>query len=152
MGTAGALPIALYLFRHDWTPGFIYRGAVKASEQVRIDYLGTQVVERARGLGVNLAFLGANAAFRHIRFHPSRLGPDREEINYKLAFEDPMDGVHDAQVTTDWMKSPLDRPESELTGAMYQCNPVHAAMRFVRTPAWLFEGSRLRPGSSLRRA
>jgi hypothetical protein len=39
--------------------------------------------EAARAHGVNLAFLGANAVYRHIRLRPSPAGPDRKEVNYK---------------------------------------------------------------------
>ena len=40
---------------------------------------------RARQVGTNIAFLGANAMYRHIRFASSCLGPDRTEIAYKVA-------------------------------------------------------------------
>jgi len=105
--------------------------------------------ELARSQGVNIAFLGANAVFRHIRLQSSPLGPDREEVDYKSAAEDPMNGVHPAQVTVDWREPPLGRPESELTGAMYECNPVSASMVLADAPAWLFHGSGLRAGSIL---
>ena len=38
----------------------------------------------ARDRGVNLAFLGGNEIYRHIRFEPSPLGPDRVEVDYKV--------------------------------------------------------------------
>ena len=64
--------------------------------------------EAARDHGVNLAFLGANAVFRHIRLQPSPLGPDREEVNYKpwSARDDPAWRTDPAQVTTDWREPP----------------------------------------------
>jgi len=105
--------------------------------------------ERARAEGVNIAFLGANAAFRHIRLQPSPRGRDREEVDYKDAAEDPMYGVHTSEVTVNWEQPPLDRPESELTGAMYECNPVSAAMVVVEAPQWLFRGSGLHEGAEL---
>ena len=37
----------------------------------------------ARAHGVNLAFLGSNADYRHIRLVASRLGGARHEIDYK---------------------------------------------------------------------
>ena len=46
-------------------------------------------VTRARDQGMNLAFFGANAIFRKIRFESSPLGPDRVEVNYKIVPEDP---------------------------------------------------------------
>jgi hypothetical protein len=52
-------------------------------------------------------------------------------------------------VTTDWRQPPLDDPESRLLGAMYQCNPVHAAGVVVAPSAWPFAGARVRAGSRL---
>ena len=43
----------------------------------------------ARDRGVNLAFLGGNEVYRHIRFADTPLGPNRLEINYKSFGEDP---------------------------------------------------------------
>ena len=40
--------------------------------------------------GTNLAFLGANAMYRHIRLGPTPIGPDRLETDYKDARIDPM--------------------------------------------------------------
>jgi len=63
-------------------------------------------VEQARDKGVNVAFFGANALFRHIRFENSPLGNDRRQVNYKRANEDPMYGVDNDAVTTDWRLAP----------------------------------------------
>jgi len=84
--------------------------------------------EAARDHGVNLAFLGANAVFRHIRLEPSPLGPDRHEVNYKpqSARADPAWRSDRKEVTTDWREPPLDQPESDLLGELYECNPAHA--------------------------
>ena len=59
-------------------------------------------VEAARDRGVNLAFFGSNAINRHIRFESSPLGPDRHEVAYKAASEDPLTGKDNAEVTVDW--------------------------------------------------
>jgi hypothetical protein len=37
--------------------------------------------EAARVRGVNLAFLGANAVYRHIRLEPSAIGRHRQQVN-----------------------------------------------------------------------
>ena len=70
---------------------------------------------------MNLAFLGANAVYRHIRLEPSPLGDDRHEVCYKtdLAKEDPMWGVDPAEVTSNWPDGPVPRPEQELVGSQY---------------------------------
>ena len=105
--------------------------------------------EAARDHGVNLAFLGANAVFRRIRFEPSPLGPDRHQVNYKIGREDPLYGKDNAAVTADWREPPLPRPESELTGVLYECNPVRADMRITDPSAWVFDGTDLGTGDRL---
>ena len=40
--------------------------------------------------GVNLAFLGANACYRQIRLQPTSVGPNRLQVCYKDAAEDPI--------------------------------------------------------------
>ena len=107
--------------------------------------------EAARDHGVNLAFLGANAVFRHIRLQPSPIGPDREEVNYKpwSARDDPAWRTDPAQVTTDWREPPLRDPESRLHGDLYECNPVDAAGVVVDPAGWLFAGAGVRVGTLL---
>ncbi len=107
--------------------------------------------EAARDHGVNLAFLGANAIFRHIRLQPSPTGPDREEVNYKpwSARDDPAWRTDPAEVTTDWREPPLRDPESRLLGDLYECNPVNAAGIVVDPAAWPFAGAGVRVGTAL---
>jgi hypothetical protein len=107
--------------------------------------------EAARAHGVNLAFLGANAVYRHIRLQPSPTGPDRQEVNYKpwSAPDDPAWKTDPAQVTTDWRQPPLNDPESRLLGAEYECNPTLAAGVVVRPSSWLFAGTWVRAGTRL---
>jgi hypothetical protein len=105
--------------------------------------------EVARDHGVNLAFLGANAVFRHIRFEPSARGADRHVVAYKSATEDPT--VDKNQKTVDWRAPPLDRPESALIGQQYECNPVIADMVVFDESSWLLRGTALHRGSKLPR-
>jgi hypothetical protein len=97
----------------------------------------------ARAAGVNLAFLGANAIYRHIRLEPSSIGPDRHVVAYKVASEDPLFGVDDSEVTVNWREPPLRDPESELLGAMYECFPVHADMVVPDAGVWVFAGTNM---------
>src|SRR5439155_24717423 len=106
----------------------------------------------ARADGVNLAFFGANAIFRHIRMKDSRLGPDRVIIDYKSASEDPLYGVDDSEVTVDWREPPLNDPESELLGAMYECYGVHADMVVADASSWIYAGTGLANGDLIRGA
>jgi hypothetical protein len=102
-------------------------------------------VSAARDRGVNVAFLGANAVFRHIRLEPGPVGDgadraDRLEVNYKRQFEDPANGHNDAEVTVDWREPPVPRPESTLTGTFYECNPVRADLVVTDPGSWLWAG------------
>jgi hypothetical protein len=103
----------------------------------------------ARLQGVNLAFLGANDVYRHIRLVASPLGKDRREINYKVASEDPLFGVDNAEVTSQWREAPVPRPESLLLGGLYQCNPVHADMVISAATSWVFAGTGMDNGDRL---
>ena len=49
-----------------------------------------QGAAQANAAGVNLAFLGANACYRQIRMEPSTNGPNRLQVCYKDAAEDPI--------------------------------------------------------------
>lgn len=106
-------------------------------------------VEAARDHGTNLAFLGANAVFRRIRLEPSPLGPMRHEINYRSARLDPDTGKDNAQVTTSWREAPAARPESSLTGVLYECNPVNVDGVVADATAWMFAGSGVRNGDHI---
>lgn len=103
----------------------------------------------ARAAGVNIAFLGANAIYRHIRFGPTPLGPDRLVIDYKDFSLDPVHTTDPAAATTrDWSNPPDPRPESVLTGAMYQCNPVHDRLVVGDPSSWLLAGLHLHRGQA----
>ncbi|HEV8064700.1 MAG TPA: N,N-dimethylformamidase beta subunit family domain-containing protein, partial [Acidimicrobiales bacterium] len=75
--------------------------------------------QEALAKGVNFAFFGANACYRHIRFEPSPLGQNRRVVCYKDASLDPLLGHDDAEVTANWDSGPLPRPESQLIGIEY---------------------------------
>lgn len=94
----------------------------------------------ARDRGVNLAFLGGNEIYRHIRFEPSDLGPNRVEVDYKSFDEDPIHTTDPAAATAQWRSPPVPRPESVLLGNFYQCNPVHADMVTADPDNWLLSG------------
>jgi hypothetical protein len=88
-------------------------------------------VEAARGHGVHLAFLGADACCWQIRFEPDRRGvPDLTIVGYKAAAGDldrlAIDGKpqNDRLVTGRWRDRPTSRPEDRLVGVMYAADPV----------------------------
>jgi hypothetical protein len=91
----------------------------------------------ARDAGTNLAFLGANAIFRHIRFADS----GRVILCYKDAAIDPLSGRDNADTTQQWRDAPDPRPESTLTGVFYECNPVSAPYVVYDPSSWIFGGA-----------
>lgn len=107
---------------------------------------GTQ---NALNRGTNLAFLGANACYRHIRFQPSPFGPNRYQVCYKDASEDPMNGVDNAQVTVNWQDPPLNDPESTLIGDMYQSVGANSDLVITDASSWAFAGCNLTDGQHL---
>jgi hypothetical protein len=106
-------------------------------------------LERARGRGTNLAFLGANAVFRRIRLEPTKLGPRRLEVNYKAAAEDPKSRTDPALTTADWPAQPHPVPESSLTGEAYACFPGHGPLVVASPSSWLLRGTGLAKGDTL---
>jgi hypothetical protein len=102
----------------------------------------------ARNAGANIAFLGANAMYRHIRYASSALGADRIEICYKDAAEDPLYGKDNSETTQDWRDPPDPRPESVITGVYYECNPVSAPYVVYDPGNWIFAGTGVRKGTS----
>jgi hypothetical protein len=101
---------------------------------------GRDAATTARDRGVNLAFLGGNEIYRHIRFEPGPLGPDRVEVDYKSFAEDPMSRTDPPEATAQWRSPPDPRPESVLLGNFYQCNPAQADMVAVDSGNWLLSG------------
>ena len=105
---------------------------------------------KARAAGVNLAFLGSNAVYRHIRLTGSPLGPTRREISYKDDWrKDPLYGIRDQDVTSDWRSGPVPRPESIVIGGFYQCYPVQADMVVSLPRSWLFRHTGAMKGQRL---
>ena len=95
-------------------------------------------LESAVARGVNLAFLGANAVYRHIRMQPDASGrPDRQMVNYREQ-TDPGAVADSQQATVQWRNAPLRRPEATLIGVQYGCAGVRAPMRLVNTANWVF--------------
>lgn len=108
-------------------------------------------VTRARNQGVNVAFFGANAIFRKIRFESSPLGPDRIEVNYKIPQEDPLYGTDNALVTGNWPNPPDADPESSLIGQSYVCSVASSNYPIVVTDPgnWIWAGSGVYQGEQL---
>jgi hypothetical protein len=109
-------------------------------------------LETALHRGVSLIFAGGNDLFRHIRFEGSSLGPDRVEVNYKIALLDPELDIDPLEVTNQWRDPPVDRPEQALLGAQYALREFHdGPWKPTLRPAWLFQGTGFTPGSEIPR-
>ncbi len=103
----------------------------------------------ALAAGTNLAFLGANACYRQIRFMDSPIGRDRLEVCYKDAAEDPLSRSEPALTTVNWDQPPVDQPESELIGSTYQSVRANDDLVVVDAGSWLFDGCGLADGQHL---
>jgi hypothetical protein len=108
-----------------------------------------QALIDARDAGINLAFFGANAMYRHIRLTPSWDGrAQRREVNYR-SMKDPMAATNPSEATVEWRSPPDPRPEAAIIGAQYACEPVAASMRLLETSSWVFAGSHATDGEVL---
>jgi hypothetical protein len=117
-------------------------------------YAERVAVQAAVADGVNVAYFGAAAMVRHVRLQPSPLGPDREEVDYRDAAEDPLDGVGNPDEVTGntWEDppaawSPVPQIGEEYSG--YLTPGVYAPMTITDASSWLYQGTGLRDGSTL---
>jgi hypothetical protein len=111
-------------------------------------------VQNAVAHGLNVAYFGATAMVRHVRLQASPLGVDREEVDYRNALEDPLNGLgNPMQVTgntwesppTSW--SPLTQIGEEYSG--YLAPGVTAPMVIADASSWVFKGTGLHDGSTI---
>lgn len=101
--------------------------------------------------GVNLANFAANTGYWQVRLGSLARAADSVLVCYKTS-PDPLAGRHNDLVTTEWRLPPLNRPESELTGAMYggyDGNRRPYAWVVANTSNWVFRGTGLKPGSRI---
>jgi hypothetical protein len=105
--------------------------------------------EAALAAGTNLAVLGANACYRQIRFQASGNGPDRQQICYKDAAEDPETRIDPTRASVNWVQAPVSRPESLFIGSTYQSVGANDGLVVTDASSWLFEGCGLRNGQVL---
>lgn len=96
--------------------------------------------------GVNLAFLGANACYRQIRLESSSNGPNRLQVCYKDATEDPLAKENPQLTTVNWEQAPVSQPESTLIGSMYQSVGAKADTVITDASSWFFDGCNLTDG------
>ena len=97
-------------------------------------------------MGVNLAFLGANACYRQIRLEPSSNGANRLQVCYKDATEDPLAKENPPLTTVNWEQAPVSQPESTLIGSMYQSVGAKADTVITDASSWFYDGCNLTDG------
>jgi hypothetical protein len=104
-------------------------------------------VLHARDQGVNLAFFGANAIYRHVRFEPaSDATPERVEVDYREQY-DPILATNPAEDTTQWRVQGL--PEAAVVGIQYACADVHADLVVAGSSSWVWHGAGVENGQHL---
>lgn len=115
-------------------------------------------VEYARDHGVSLGFLGANIAYWQMRFETDSKGiPDRTIVCYKVQTDhndlarDPLYGIDNSRVTSQWRDPVINRPENALIGVMFSgLNDQSSFSWQVSSQATfpLLNGTGLQPGQS----
>jgi hypothetical protein len=101
----------------------------------------------ARDQGVNLAFFGANAVYRHVRFEAAADGaPERVEVDYRDAY-DPIMATNPSEDTTQWRQQGL--PEAALVGIQYACANVHTDLVVTGAHSWVWAGAGVEDGRRL---
>ena len=112
-------------------------------------------VLNAAAAGVNIAFFGAATLVRHARLQPSPLGPDREEVDYRNASEDPLNGHGSPWEVTGntWASPPTNWNAESFLGQIYsgylEPNEPNAPMQVFDASSWLFSGTGLTDGAEI---
>jgi hypothetical protein len=100
-------------------------------------------VERARGTGTNLVFLGANTMYWRIRLEDD----GRVVVGYRS--DAALDPAPPSTRTGLWREGVEPDGEHGLTGMEYECFPVDAPFRVAAPDWWGFAGTGARRGEEL---
>ncbi|TAM78795.1 MAG: hypothetical protein EPN47_20650 [Acidobacteria bacterium] len=118
-------------------------------------------VEGARDKNVNLAFFGSNTSYWQVRYAPSSITGDKDRTiicyKYSALTQDPyaLDGdpSNDYLITTQFRLPPVNRPEDQMCGAMYNepigAGPVNADIIVTDASNWIFQGANVQNGTHL---
>ncbi|MFC7243416.1 N,N-dimethylformamidase beta subunit family domain-containing protein [Catellatospora aurea] len=108
------------------------------------------VTEAAVAGGTSLAFLAANNIYWNIRYEPGDGRPNRTITCYKSSQEDPSTPTRRATVT--WRSLGPEDAEQRLLGVQYNGVVAKSAPLIVQqADHWMWEGTGVRDGMSLRR-
>lgn len=116
-------------------------------------------VQSAINAGVNAGFFGGNEMYWQIRFEPNAAGvPDRIQVGYKDFAEDttfpgpdPMYGVNNSIVTSNWADPVVNMPESTITGLAYgdQLSTASTAYVVQNASNWVYANTGFNNGDSV---
>lgn len=118
-------------------------------------------VEGARDQNVNLAFFGSNTSYWQVRYAPSSITGDKDRTiicyKYEAMKLDPyaLDGDpgNDYLITTQFRLPPVNRPEDQMCGAMYNepigTTPINTDIIVTDASSWVFQGSNVQNGTHL---
>jgi hypothetical protein len=138
-------------------PSIVFRHKVYLSLGHDELWTSTQrlAVVKAVSRGVNVAFLSAAPMVRHARLQSSPIGPDREEVDYRNATEDPLRG-HGRTLTVTgntFATPPASWRPTRLVGGEYSgyVYTTAATLPFVvyDANAWIFVGTGLKDGTAI---
>jgi hypothetical protein len=79
---------------------------------------------------------------------PSSIGPNRLQVCYKSASEDPLARESPELTTVNWGQAPVNQPESTLIGSMYQSVGAKADTIVTDASSWFFDGCNLKDGQA----
>ena len=116
-----------------------------------------QNVTAALNAQVNLGFFGSNCCYWQIRFEPSPVtgAANRTMVCYKTyaLTKDPLaQGSQSYLTTTNWRNPPVNMPEAELIGEMYEQGDAFGFSGDIvvtDTSHFVFQGTGLQPGDHL---
>jgi hypothetical protein len=116
-------------------------------------------VQAAINAGVNVAFFSANTCYWQIRFEPNAAGvANRVEVGYKdfatqtsFPGPDPMYGVNNSIVTSNWRDPVVGQPENALLGVMYENSDQNPTSTYVVQNAsnWVYANTGFVNGSTV---
>ncbi|MCC7075771.1 MAG: hypothetical protein IT198_01470 [Acidimicrobiia bacterium] len=108
-----------------------------------------EAIVTARDSGAHLAFFGANAIYRRVRFEAGSGGrPDRLMVNWRST-EDPIGKTDPGAVTVEWRSPPVDKPEQEICGIQYEGAGVRADWVVTAPQHWIYTDTGLAAGDKI---
>ncbi len=112
-----------------------YNGVILGGHAEYFTHRMFQTMIALRNSGTNLAFLGANTAYWQIRMEPSKFGPNRHMVIYRLATQDPQTNID--QVTIEFADNRINTPPNLFTGESTVGVHVFGTLKSVTIPQWL---------------